>query len=141
MRCLCATVRRASRLLNRKYEEALRPAGVGTSQFELMMTLKVAGASDQSRLARLLETDQTTLSRNLRLLLDERWIERKQNAQDARRQVYCLTALGLTVLSEAQRCWHQAHEAMERQIGAPMSELWPMLDRILQAAREPVQTV
>ena len=140
-RCLCATVRRAARLLNRGYEEALRPAGVSTSQFELMTTLKRAGASDQTRLARLLEADQTTLSRNLRLLLKERWIDSKQDAQDTRRRIYNLTGLGLTVLTEAQRCWHRAHEAMERQVGVPMQELWPMLDRILDAARQPTEPV
>lgn len=138
MRCLCATVRRAGRLLNRRYEEALRPAGMSTSQFELMMTLRFAGASGQDKLARLLETDQTTLSRNLKLLLNERWIEVVADQQDARRRTYRITQLGLAVLGEAQRLWRQAHDDMERLIGEPMSNLWSLLDRILNAARKPV---
>jgi len=135
MRCLCATVRRAGRLLTRRYEEALRPAGMTTSQFELMMTLRLAGASDQSKLATLMETDQTTLSRNLKLLLDERWIEAAKDGQDARRRTYRATKLGLAVLTEAQRCWHKAHAETERLLGAPVSDLWPTLERILHAAR------
>jgi len=141
MRCLCATVRRAGRLLTRRYEEALRPAGMTTSQFELMMTLRFAGASNQSRLAKLMETDQTTLSRNLKLLLQERWIETEKDERDARRRSYRVTPLGLAVLGEAQRCWQHAHEQMERSLGAPVSALWPMLDRILQAARSPANSV
>ena len=142
-RCLCATVRRASRLLNRRFEEALRPAGVSPSQFELMMTLRAAGASgaggatDQAALARLLETDQTTLSRNLKPLLDQRWIETAQDKQDARRRSYRLTRPGHDVLRKALRLWKRAHSEMEDRLAAPISELWPLLDRILQAAREP----
>jgi DNA-binding MarR family transcriptional regulator len=136
-RCLCATVRRASRLLNRRYEEALRPSGISTSQYELLMTLRSAGASGQNKLAQLVETDQTTLSRNLTLLLNQRWIEVIADKQDARRRTYRTTRLGLEVLAEANRRWRQAHDEMERLIGAPMSDLWPLLDRILRAAREP----
>jgi DNA-binding MarR family transcriptional regulator len=135
MRCLCATIRRASRLLNRQYEEALRPAGMTASQFELMMTLRFAGPSSQSDLARLMEVDQTTLSRNLKLLLAERWIETTQDGVDARRRIYRPAQLGLNVLNEAQRCWQRAHQEMERRLGSPMSGIWPVLDLILHAAR------
>jgi len=136
-RCLCATVRRAGRLLNRRFEEALRPAGVSPSQFELMMTLRAAGATDQAALVRLLETDQTTLSRNLKLLLDRRWIETAQDEQDARRRSYRITRPGHEVLRKGLRGWKLAHGEMEERLGAPISELWPLLDRVLQAARGP----
>ena len=136
MRCLCATVRRASRLLNRRYEEALRPAGLSTSQFELMMTLRTAGACDQSTLARLLEIDQTTLSRNLKLLLNQRWIEIVKDKHDARRRTYRVAKLGSAVLGQAGRCWYKAHVEMERLLGGKMSDVWPLLERILNAARE-----
>ena len=82
-----------------------------------------------------METDQTTLSRNLKLLLDERWIEAAKDGQDARRRTYRATKLGLAVLTEAQRCWHKAHAETERLLGAPVSDLWPTLERILHAAR------
>ena len=141
MQCLCATVRRAARLLNRRYEEALRPAGVSPSQFELMMTLRTAGPVDQAKLAQFIEIDQTTLSRNLKLLLAERWIEATTNTRDARRRTYRLTKLGLAVLAEAQRYWRQAHEETERLLGGPISELAPALTRILQAARGPAEPV
>jgi DNA-binding MarR family transcriptional regulator len=128
-------VRRTGRLLTRRYEEALRPAGVTSAQFELMITLRAAGASSQGKLAELLEADQTTLSRNLKLLLQRRWIEALEDGRDGRRRTYRLTASGLAVLPEAQRCWRQAQEEMERRLGGPMAELWPALDRILSAAR------
>ncbi len=36
--CLCMHVRRASRALARRYDEALRPAGLTNGQFSLMMS-------------------------------------------------------------------------------------------------------
>lgn len=137
VRCLCATVRRAARLLNRRYEEALAPAGVTSSQFEMLMVLRHAGAVDQTRLAELLEIDQTTLSRNLRGLERERWITEERSATDARRRVYRLTPVGTVVLTEAQQRWREVHAKMEHALGEPMAALWPTLDRILDAAREP----
>lgn len=135
MRCLCATVRRAARLLTRRYEEALEPAGVTPGQFEMLMALRHATALDQSQLAAYLEIDQTTLSRSLRLLLRERWLIEEKAAGDRRRRMYRLTELGRAVLADAQRRWQSAHRQMEDALGEPMTALWPALDRILNAAR------
>lgn len=104
----------------------------------MMMVLRHAGASDQSRLTELLETDQTTLSRNLRLLQRERWIAEGRSSSDARRRLYELTPLGTSVLGEAQRRWRVVHAEMERALGEPITELWPTLERILVAARGPL---
>ena len=139
LRCLCATVRRAARLLTRRYEDALRPGGVSVPQFELMMTLRAlttTGAVNQSKLAQVLETDQTTLSRNLKLLLRQRWIETAKDSNDARSRGYRLTTLGLAIMEDAQRCWRQAHEETERLLGSPVAELWPLFDSILGAERK-----
>jgi len=100
------------------------------------MKMSAAGASSQGTLAKLLETDQTTLSRNLKLLLERRWIETLEDGRDGRRRTYRLASVGLAVLAEAEHCWRQAQEEMERRLGGPMAELWPVLDRILSAARK-----
>jgi DNA-binding MarR family transcriptional regulator len=134
MRCLCASVRRAGRLLTRRYEEALRPAGINVSQYELMMTLRAAQPIGQAALAALLDVDQTTLSRNIKVLLRERWIEESKADQDARRRTYALTNVGSTVLAEATHCWQRVHDEMGRLV--PMAELWPVLDRVTNAARQ-----
>jgi DNA-binding MarR family transcriptional regulator len=135
MRCLCAAVRRAGRLLTRRYEEALRPAGLTVSQFELMMTLRAAGPIDQGALARLMECDQTTLSRNLKPLLAWRWIDEAKDERDARRRTYRISSLGASVLAEAMRFWRRVHTEMERALGGSMAEVLPVLDRVMGVAR------
>ena len=143
-RCLCATVRRASRLLTRRYEEALRPTGITASQFELMMTLRATGPVGQGRLAQLIETDQTTLSRNLALMMNQGWVGAERGDSDGRRRTYRLTIAGLTVLDQAQGCWRGVQEQVEQSLGslgAPMAEVWGALDRVLKAACEPAPRV
>jgi DNA-binding MarR family transcriptional regulator len=132
MRCLCATVRRTGRLLTRQYEDALRPAGMTVSQFELMNTVRAMEPVDQSRLAKQLENDQTTLSRNIKLLLELGWVT-TDAGQDGRQRSYRLSETGLKTLREAARHWQRMHDRMEATLG--LSELWPILDRIQDAAR------
>jgi DNA-binding MarR family transcriptional regulator len=134
-RCLCATVRRAGRVLTRRYEEALRPAGLSVSQFELMMALRATGGASQGRLAELLETDQTTLSRNLKVLVRERRVEESIDTTDGRKRVYGVSTLGAEVLAEGMRCWTQVHGEMEGLLGGRMGEVWGMLDGVMEAAR------
>jgi DNA-binding MarR family transcriptional regulator len=135
MRCLCATVRRAGRLLTRRYEDALRPAGINVSQYELMMTVRAAQPIGQAALATLLDIDQTTLSRNIKVLLRERWIEESKADRDARRRTYTVSKLGSAVLTDATSYWQRVHDEMGRLL--PMADLWPVLDRVTNAARQP----
>jgi len=135
MRCLCATVRRTGRLLTRKYEDALRPSGLSVSQFELMAMVRGMQPVDQTTVANELETDQTTLSRNLKLLLAQGWLEVVMDERDGRRRCYQLTSTGGEVLRSAKQCWDGVHAEMEGLLGMPMSEVWPLLERIQDAAR------
>jgi DNA-binding MarR family transcriptional regulator len=135
MRCLCATTRRAGRLLTRKYEEALRPSGLSVSQFELMAMLSRPERTDQSGLAALMEMDQTTLSRNLKVLLGQGWVDAAPDESDGRRRCYTVSKTGARVLAEAKQCWEGVHGAMQARLGGEMGELLPVLERIMDAAR------
>lgn len=129
-----------SRLLTRRYDEALRPAGLSANQFELMATVRAAEPVGQARLAALLETDQTTLSRNLKLLLARGWVEMASDDRDGRRRRYRLSGPGTVALRDAKACWDVVHREMEGLLGGSMEDLWPVLDRIQDAARDELQT-
>jgi DNA-binding MarR family transcriptional regulator len=102
------------------------------SQFELMNMVLAMQSAEQTRLAKVLETDQTTLSRNMRLLVELGWLETMADVGDRRRRQYRLSAIGMEVLREAKRCWQRVHNEMDRIL--QMSELWPVLDRVQNAA-------
>src|ERR1700733_4164521 len=67
IRCACAAIRHASRLITQIYEEELREH-LATPQFQLLSVLHALPGCNQTTLARRLDLDKTTLSRNLKLL-------------------------------------------------------------------------
>src|SRR6476659_8600571 len=66
--CACFHLRRATRALTQLYDDALRPAGVRTTQFTLLNAIRIAGPATVRRLATTVVMDRTTLTRDLRPL-------------------------------------------------------------------------
>ena len=60
--CFCLHVRRAARALARRYDTALRPAGMTSGQFSLMMALNRPVPPQMHAVADLLAMDRTTLT-------------------------------------------------------------------------------
>jgi DNA-binding MarR family transcriptional regulator len=72
--CLCNALRQASRAVSRLYDEELRGVGLRTTQFSLLRRLRSAGKVRQRDLGGLTSLDETTLTRNLRPLIDAGWV-------------------------------------------------------------------
>src|SRR5437868_1305593 len=47
--CMCASLRRASRALTQRYDDALRPLGLTITQFTILQALSLAGEISQGR--------------------------------------------------------------------------------------------
>src|SRR3989442_6511478 len=75
--CMCASLRRASRALTQLYDDALRPLGLRATQFTVLQALSLAGRISQGELGQLLVMDSTTLTRTLRILNAQGWIENR----------------------------------------------------------------
>ncbi|MFY9937369.1 MAG: MarR family transcriptional regulator, partial [Silvibacterium sp.] len=72
--CMCASLRRASRLLSQLYEDALRPLGMRATQFTILQSLALAGEVTQGQLGQMLGMDSTTLTRTLTIMIRQGWI-------------------------------------------------------------------
>ena len=118
MNCLCAGTRRAARMLTQIYEEELRQAGLTAAQFELLGTLRERTGLPQSELTKALGLNQTTLSRNLKLPIQQEWVERKVAVGDRRHASYRLTSAGEEVFFRAYPHWKRAQERMKQVLGA-----------------------
>ena len=68
--CLCNALRQASRAVSRLYDEELRGVGLRTTQYSLLRVIARAGQVRQGDLSELTSLDETTLTRNLRPLVD-----------------------------------------------------------------------
>jgi hypothetical protein len=64
--CLCLHLQRAARALARRFDEALRPVGLTSGQFSLLMSLNRAEPPTIGQVSALLAMDRTTLTANLK---------------------------------------------------------------------------
>ena len=111
--CLCLHVQRAARALARRFDEALRPAGLTNEQFSLMMALNRPAPPRMGEVADLLGADRTTLSAAIKRLGRRGFVEGGVDPQDARARRLGLTDEGHAALLSALPIWTAAHATVE----------------------------
>jgi DNA-binding MarR family transcriptional regulator len=110
--CLCYALRQASRAVSRFYDDELRGVGLRTTQYSLLQLLRRSGEVRQRDLAELTLHDETTLTRNLRPLVDARWVA-VRTGEDRREKWLKITAGGVAKLEEARPAWERAQARMQ----------------------------
>ena len=114
--CLCANLRRASRALTQRYEEAMRPLNLTSSQFTILQALTFTGEITQGRLGEILFMDSTTLTRTLTIMRRNRWVTTRAGA-DRRERLLRLSKHGRVEFARAQPLWEQAQASVRAQLG------------------------
>lgn len=143
--CLAFRVRRASRVLTRLYDEALRPLGIQATQLTLLNAVTLCDASSgdgaaMSRLADVLAMDLTTLSRNLRPLEKSRLVEVTRSPNDRRVRIARLTSAGRQLIANALPLWKHAHSRVVDALGSKQAaELRNAFDATVAAVNRPSQ--
>ena len=115
--CLCLAAQRAARALARRFDEALRPAGITSGQFSLLMSLNRPEPPPIGSVASLLAMDRTTLTANLKPLERRGLIELVADDKDRRSRRIRLTDAGLATLAAALPIWKSTHAAIDDQVG------------------------
>lgn len=114
--CLAAQIRRIHRSALSVYDEALRPHGLTVAQLDLLMTIRMANGGIRAvQLARDLEMDKSTLSRNLERLRDRDLVATKVTETGEARIV--ATRAGSDITEAAAEAWHTAQQATRARIG------------------------
>jgi DNA-binding MarR family transcriptional regulator len=122
--CLCNALRQANRAVSRLYDEKLRGIGLRTTQYSLLARLRYAGEVRQRDLGELTSLEETTLTRNLRPLIDAGWVAIRPGEEDRREKLVCLTDAGTAKLHEARPAWQRAQERMRLRLP---KEMWSSL--------------
>ena len=120
--CLCLATQRAARALARRFDEALRPAGLTNGQFSLLMGLNRPQPASIGSLAALLAMDRTTLTANLKPLERRGLVVLEVDPKDRRGRRVRLTDDGLEALAGAMPIWTRTHAELDArlaQTGAP----------------------
>jgi DNA-binding MarR family transcriptional regulator len=117
--CLCLHAQRAARSLARRFDEALRPAGITNGQFSLMMSLNRPNPPSMGAVASLLAMDRTTLTAALKPLERRGLVTIAPAPDDRRVRVLSLTDAGREALAAAVPIWQALHGEIERELADP----------------------
>ncbi|WP_263376808.1 MarR family winged helix-turn-helix transcriptional regulator [Granulicella aggregans] len=115
--CLCLSVQRTARSLARRFDEALRPAGLTNGQFSMLMSLNRPKPATMSSVAGLLAMDRTTLTAALKTLTRRGLVLVTPDPEDRRSRLLTLTEEGRAALAGAVPIWERTHAEVEALLG------------------------
>ncbi len=128
--CVMFNLRRAARMVSRRYEEALRPVGLRAGQFSILIALSQQPQVPLGALADGLGMERTTLTRNLRPMIRRGLLADSPDRNDARVRLLSLTDEGRALLKRASPLWQKAQEETFDRLP---EALWPDTRQRLQA--------
>lgn len=114
--CTCLNLRRITRKVTQRFDEWLAPSGLRCTQFSLLGMLHAPDELSVSALAERLDTDRTTLTRNLQLLADRGLVTMAEGA-DARSRAVMLTPQGQQAFARALPLWRKAQDEVDAKLG------------------------
>jgi DNA-binding MarR family transcriptional regulator len=128
--CVMFNLRRAARLVARRYEDILKPTGLKSGQFSLLVALNQRPKTPLGALANGLGMERTTLTRNLQPLLRRGLVNSDVAPNDARVKMLSLTPDGKSLLQSALPLWKQAQATSFDRLP---QDKWPETRRNLEA--------
>ncbi|MDM0011803.1 MarR family winged helix-turn-helix transcriptional regulator [Variovorax sp. J22P168] len=114
--CTNFRLRRLLRLVARHYDAEVVKSGLKTTQYSLLTHVQHLGPLRPVDLAQAMSIDASTLSRNLKPMLEAGWLLQGEGP-DARSRMVSITEEGRRKRTEAQRHWRVAQEKLNAQLG------------------------
>lgn len=121
--CFAEATRVANRAVTKFYEQHLKDVDIGIAQLSLLIRLYYLPDVPVTKLARVMQTDRTTLTRNLQPLERSGHLE-IVSADDKRSRLVRLSAKGFASVEAALPAWQRAQRQMEKKLG---TERWTRL--------------
>jgi DNA-binding MarR family transcriptional regulator len=114
--CVAATLRMAARTITRRYDDALRPSGLRTTQLSMLSRLREDGPLPVTALANRLALERTTVTRELDTLA-RRGLVSLATGDDRRTRLAAITADGRAAMRVAVPLWREAQTATDELLG------------------------
>jgi len=126
--CTNFKLRQLLRTVSRHYDAELARAGLKGTQFSLLSHVVKLGPLQPQALARQMGLDASTLTRNLRPLIEMGWVTQGPG-DDARSRLIVATSEGRAKYTEARRHWKRAQLALNDKLGtATVAALHALID-------------
>lgn len=113
--CICTNLRRATRLITREYDKAYAGTGIRSTQAPILTALMVHGKLSMTHLAETLGLDNSTLSRNFRILEEGGLV--KRTALDGRTFGAEITEAGVQQMKAVSERWHKIQQQFVAALG------------------------
>jgi DNA-binding MarR family transcriptional regulator len=113
--CTCFSLRKLTRAVTRLYDQYLSEAGLKTTQYSLLKNIDKEPLPI-AELAERLSMERTTLTRNLKPLMDVGWVELKPGA-DSRQRIPTITKAGRDTIKLATQAWKRAQIELQKTMG------------------------
>lgn len=115
--CINAKLRRLHRLINSAYQQKINPFGLRGSMLSILFIIGKNPGVNQKTISELLVLDASTMSRDLKKLINKGWV-RRSKGEDSRHSNLELTQEGFELLEEVAPVWESLHSKVEGIIGA-----------------------
>jgi len=126
--CTNFKLRRLARAVARRYDEDLRELGMTGEQYSLLSAVLRLAPVRPGELARALSLDASTLSRNLRPLLQGGWLALGPGP-DGRSRLIEATPQAAELREQAKACWRISQERLNAVLGVErVAALHALLD-------------
>ncbi len=114
--CLAVRVRLLNRTVTNIFDDALRPLGVKVSQLNVLMAVAKLGPISPGDVARRLNMEKSTLSRNVDRMRTRGWLKVSQG-DSGRKQVLELGPAGRKLIEKSLPFWKKAQAQTEAMLG------------------------
>ena len=115
--CTCGKLRRLTRRVTQIYDGFLEPVGLTITQFAILSPVMRHGGITMGALAETMVMDPTTLTRNLRPLMERGYVKVVRDSTDRRRQGIWPTEAGKAIAREAGPHWRKAQAHVASVVG------------------------
>jgi DNA-binding MarR family transcriptional regulator len=115
--CLLSRARKLDRVLTGIYDAELRPFGLKASQLNLLVLVAKTGPIRRIEIGKRLHLDPSTLTRNLKIMLINGWIQEIADGEDGRGLPVQITAQGRDLLNQIGPSWRKAQTRTEKFLG------------------------
>ena len=117
MGCTNLKLRQLNRIVTRHYDSHVASAGLKNTEYSLLSHVVKLGPIRPSDLAKRMQMDPSTLTRNMQPLVAQGWLKIGAGG-DARSRLVEVTDAGRVKRAEGQLAWKQAQLALNRRLGA-----------------------
>lgn len=134
--CTNLKLRQLGRMVTRHYDRHVAETGLKNTQYTLLSHVVKLGPIKPGALARHMQMDASTLTRNLQLLAAHGWVT-VGAGEDARSRLVNATSAGRAKRAEGQRAWKAAQVALNERLGAErVAALHALLDSCIACLDE-----